>query len=47
MEIATGVGGLAFLGFFLIYAVAGKESALAQPQPIRLAMVVALLSERR
>src|SRR5664279_5009086 len=44
LEIATGIGGFAFLGFFLIYAVAGKESALAQPQPIRLAMVIALLS---
>jgi signal transduction histidine kinase len=44
LEVATGVGGFAFLGFFLIYAVAGKDSALAQPQPIRLAMVIALLS---
>jgi signal transduction histidine kinase/CheY-like chemotaxis protein len=44
LEIATGVGGLAFLGFFVIYAVAGKDSAFAQPQPIRLAMVLALLS---
>jgi hypothetical protein len=44
LEIASGVGGLAFLGFFLIYAFAGRESAFAQPQPIRLTMVVALLS---
>ncbi len=44
LEIATGVGGLAFLGFFVIYALAGRNSAFAQPQPIRLAMVVALLS---
>ena len=44
LEVATGVGGLAFLGFFLIYALAGKTAAFAQPQPIRLAMVVALLS---
>ena len=44
LEIATSVGGLAFLGFFLIYALAGRNPAFAQPQPIRLAMVVALLS---
>jgi signal transduction histidine kinase/FixJ family two-component response regulator len=44
LEIATGVGGLAFLGFFLIYALAGRGSAFEQPQPIRLAMVIALLS---
>ena len=44
LEIGTGAGGLAFLGYFLIYALAGKDSALAQSQPIRLAMVAALLS---
>jgi len=44
LEIASGVGGLAFLGFFLIYAFAGRDGAFAQPQPIRLTMVVALLS---
>ena len=38
------MGGLAFLGFFLIYALAGKGSPFAQPQPIRLTMVLALLS---
>jgi signal transduction histidine kinase/FixJ family two-component response regulator len=43
LEIATGIGGLAFLGFFLIYAVAGRDSPFAQPQPIRLTMVIALL----
>ncbi|MEO8921664.1 MAG: ATP-binding protein [Caldimonas sp.] len=44
LEIGTGVGGLAFLGFFAIYALAGRDSAVAQSQPIRLAMVVSLLS---
>ena len=44
LEIASGVGGLAFLGFFLIYAFAGRDGAFAQPQPIRLTMVIALLS---
>jgi signal transduction histidine kinase/CheY-like chemotaxis protein len=43
LEIASGAGGLAFLGFFLIYAFAGRDGAFAQPQPIRLTMVVALL----
>jgi signal transduction histidine kinase/CheY-like chemotaxis protein len=44
LEIATGMGGLAFLGFFLIYALAGRVSPFAQPQPIRLTMVLALLA---
>ncbi len=44
LEIASSVGGLAFLGFFLTYALAGKGGVFAQPQPIRLIMVVALLS---
>jgi signal transduction histidine kinase/CheY-like chemotaxis protein len=44
LEIATGLGGFAFLCFFLIYALADKGGAFAQPQPLRLAMVVALLS---
>lgn len=44
LEIATGIGGLAFLGFFLIYALAARDSPFAQPQPIRLTMVIALLS---
>ncbi|MEO7335172.1 MAG: ATP-binding protein, partial [Caldimonas sp.] len=44
MEIATSLGGFAFLGFFLIYAIAGSENPMAQPQPLRLAMVIALLS---
>ena len=44
LEIASSLGGFAFLGFFLIYAFAGRESAFAQPQPIRLTMVVALLT---
>ena len=44
LEIATSLGGFAFLGFFLIYAIAGSENPMAQPQPLRLAMVIALLS---
>ena len=44
LEIASSLGGVAFLGFFLIYAFAGRDSAFAQPQPIRLTMVVALLT---
>ena len=44
MEIASSLGGFAFLGFFLIYVFAGRESAFAQPQPIRLTMVIALLT---
>jgi signal transduction histidine kinase/CheY-like chemotaxis protein len=44
LEIATGIGGLAFLGFFLIYALSGGDAAFAQPQPLRLTLVIALLS---
>ncbi len=35
---------MAFLGFFLIYALAGRDSSFAQPQPIRLALALALIS---
>lgn len=43
-EVGATVSGLAFLAFFLIYAVSGAAGAFGQPQPLRLLMVVSLLS---
>ena len=43
-EIGAGVTGLAYLAFFVIYAVSGGGHPLAQPQPLRLVMVVTLLT---
>ena len=43
-EIGAGVSGLAYLAFFLIYAISGSGGAFAQPQPLRVAMVISLLS---
>jgi signal transduction histidine kinase/CheY-like chemotaxis protein len=43
-EVGVGVTGLAYLAFFLIYAVAGAGHPLSQPQPLRLVMVVTLLA---
>src|ERR1035441_6072590 len=42
-EIGVAMTGLAYFAFFLIYAVSGSEG-FAQPQPLRVAMVVCLLS---
>ena len=38
-EIGTGVSGLAYLGFFIIYALSAHSAPLSQPQPLRLVMV--------
>ena len=43
-EIGAAVSGIAYLAFFLIYAVSGTGGILAQPQPLRVFMVVSLLS---
>jgi len=43
-EIGAAVSGLAYLAFFLIFAFAGTNGPFAQPQPLRIAMVVSLLS---
>jgi len=43
-EVGVGVTGLAYLAFFIIYAVAVAGHPFAQPQPLRLGMVVALLA---
>jgi len=42
-EIGALVGGLAYLAFFLIYAIGRPDSPLTQPQPLRVAMCAALL----
>jgi signal transduction histidine kinase/CheY-like chemotaxis protein len=44
LEIGTTVSGLAYLAFFLIYAISRDETVLTQPQPLRLLMVASLLS---
>ena len=43
-EIAAVLTGLAFTAFFLIYAVSGTQPVAAQPQPLRLAMIVCMLA---
>jgi len=43
-ELATAVTGFAYFGFFLIYLANASEAPLAQPQPLRILMVVSLLS---
>ncbi|MGZ5184921.1 MAG: ATP-binding protein [Caldimonas sp.] len=43
-EIGAAVSGLAYLAFFLIFAISGSGSVFAQPQPLRIAMVISLLS---
>ena len=43
-EIAAALTGVAFLAFFLIYAVSGNQGILAQPQPLRLVMIFAMLA---
>jgi signal transduction histidine kinase/CheY-like chemotaxis protein len=43
-ELATGVTGVAYFAFFLIYLVNSPDSGFAQPQPLRLLMVACLLS---
>jgi signal transduction histidine kinase len=43
-EIGAAVSGLAYLAFFLIFAYSGTNGPFAQPQPLRIAMVVSLLS---
>src|SRR6185295_4998782 len=42
--LATAVTGLAYFAFFLIYLANAAGSPFAQPQPLRLLMVVSLLS---
>jgi signal transduction histidine kinase/FixJ family two-component response regulator len=43
-ELATAVTGLAYFAFFLIYLAHTAGAPFAQPQPLRLLMVVSLLS---
>ena len=43
-EIAAALTGLAYIAFFLIYVVSGTQGVMAQPQPLRLAMIIAMLS---
>ena len=43
-ELVTAIGGLAYFAFFLIYLANQHVHPFAQPQPLRLAMVVSLLS---
>jgi signal transduction histidine kinase/CheY-like chemotaxis protein len=43
-EIAAALTGLAYVAFFLIYAVSGTQAMLAQPQPLRLLMIIGMLS---
>ncbi len=43
-EIGAAVSGLAYLAFFLIFAFSATNGAFAQPQPLRIAMFVSLLS---
>ena len=43
-EAGTAISGLAYLAFFLIYAVSRPEQLMAQPQPLRVVMMVTFLS---
>jgi len=43
-EIGTSVSALAYLAFFLIYAVSSPEEPFAQPQPLRLTMIVSFFA---
>jgi signal transduction histidine kinase/CheY-like chemotaxis protein len=43
-ELATAVSGLAYFAFFLIYLANKSGAPLAQPQPLRIVMVISLLS---
>ena len=42
-EIGTGISGVAYLAFFLIYAVSGN-GLLTQPQPLRLVMIASFFA---
>ena len=43
-EISAALGGLAYFAFFLIYLTSHSSTPLAQPQPLRMLMVISLLS---
>ena len=43
-EIAAALTGLAYIAFFLIYAISGSQGMLAQPQPLRLVMIACMLA---
>jgi signal transduction histidine kinase/CheY-like chemotaxis protein len=43
-EIAAALTGLAYVAFFLIYAISGSQGMLAQPQPLRLVMIACMLA---
>ena len=43
-EAGTAISGLAYLAFFLIYAVSRPEQLMIQPQPLRIVMLVTFLS---
>ncbi len=43
-EIGTSVSAVAYLAFFLIYAVSSANGPLAQPQPLRLVMIVSFFA---
>ena len=42
-EIAAALAGIAYVAFFVIYALSGTRPVLAQPQPLRLLMIISLL----
>jgi signal transduction histidine kinase/CheY-like chemotaxis protein len=43
-EVATGLGGIAYLAFFLIFLAANSGEPFAQPQPLRIMTAAILLS---
>ncbi len=43
-EIGTATSALAYLAFFVIYAISGNSAPFSQPQPLRLLMVVILFA---
>src|SRR5215208_2476771 len=43
-EIGAAVSGLAYLAFFVIFAISGTSAPLAQPQPLRIGMFLSLIA---
>jgi signal transduction histidine kinase/CheY-like chemotaxis protein len=43
-EISAALTGLAYVAFFLIYALSGSQGPFAQPQPLRLLMIAGMLA---
>ena len=43
-EVGTAISGVAYLAFFLIYALAERGAIFSQPQPLRLVMVISFVA---